>query len=104
MTIQRLDPGARLSEAVVHGGVVYLAGHVSDSPEAGVEQQTREILESIDRHLAAAGTSKSRLLSVSICASASITDSASVRSASSSDCVARFMAEPTSRVICTSSP
>ena len=66
MTIQRLDPGARLSEAVVHGGLVYLAGHVSDSPEAGVEQQTREILEGIDRHLAAAGTSKSTLLSVSI--------------------------------------
>ena len=66
MTIQRLDPGARLSEAVVHGGLVYLAGHVSDDPDAGVEQQTREILEGIDRHLAAAGTSKSRLLSVSI--------------------------------------
>ena len=31
-----------------------------------MEQQTREILEAIDRHLAAAGTSKSRLLSVSI--------------------------------------
>lgn len=66
MTIQRLDPGARLSAAVVHGGLVYLAGHVSDDPDAGVEQQTREILGSIDRHLAAAGTSKSNLLTVSI--------------------------------------
>lgn len=66
MTIQRLDPGARLSEAVVHGGLVYLAGHVGSDPDAGVEQQTREILESIDGHLAAAGTSKSKLLTVSI--------------------------------------
>lgn len=66
MTIQRLEPGARLSEAVIHGGLVYLAGHVSDNPAATVQEQTREILAEIDRHLAAAGTDKSRLLTVSI--------------------------------------
>jgi enamine deaminase RidA (YjgF/YER057c/UK114 family) len=66
VTIQRLDPGARLSEAVVHGGLVYLAGHVSDDPNANVQEQTREILEGIDRHLAAAGTDRSKLLTVSI--------------------------------------
>ena len=66
MSIQRLDPGARLSEAVVHGGLVYLAGHVSDDPNASVQEQTREILEGIDRHLAAAGTDRSKLLTVSI--------------------------------------
>jgi enamine deaminase RidA (YjgF/YER057c/UK114 family) len=66
MTILRLEPGARLSEAVVHGGLVYLAGHVSGDPAAGVRAQTEEILAEIDRHLAAAGTDKSKLLTVSI--------------------------------------
>lgn len=66
MSIERLEPGTRLSEAVIHGGLVYLAGHVSDDPDASVREQTRQALDQIDRHLAAAGTSKSRLLTVSI--------------------------------------
>jgi len=66
VSITRLEPGARLSAAVVHGGLVHLAGHVSDHPDASVREQTREILEEIDRHLALAGTSKSKLLTVSI--------------------------------------
>ena len=66
MSIQRIDPGTRLSGAVVHGGLVYLAGHVSDDPDASVREQTRQVLEQIDAHLAAAGTGKSRLLTVSI--------------------------------------
>ena len=66
MTIQRLDPGARLSQAVIHGGLVYLAGHVGSDPDASVGEQTRDALEQIDRHLAAAGSSKSKLLTVQI--------------------------------------
>jgi len=66
VSIQRLDPGRRLSEAVVHGGLVYLAGHVSDDAGASVREQTRQVLAQIDAHLAAAGTGKSRLLTVSI--------------------------------------
>jgi len=66
VSITRLEPGARLSAAVVHGGLVYLAGHVSNHPDASVREQTREILEEIDRHLALAGSSKSKLLTVSI--------------------------------------
>lgn len=66
MSINRLEPGARLSQAVVHGGLVYLAGHVSEHPAASVGEQTQEILEAIDRHLALAGTSRSKLLTVSI--------------------------------------
>lgn len=66
MSIERLEPGARFSEAVVHGGLVYLAGHVSSDPDADVREQTRQILEQIDGHLALAGTSRSKLLTVSI--------------------------------------
>jgi len=48
VSIDRIDPGARFSSAVVHGGLVFLAGHVSHNGDAGVREQTREILESID--------------------------------------------------------
>ena len=66
MTIERFDPGRRFAQAVAHGDTVYLAGHTASDPEAGVYEQTHEILQLIDRHLAAAGTDKSRLLSASI--------------------------------------
>lgn len=66
MSITRLEPGKRLSEAVVHGGLVYLAGHVSDRADASVLEQTRDCLAEIDRHLAMAGTDKSKLLTIQI--------------------------------------
>ena len=66
MAIQRIDPGVRFSQAVVHGDLVYLAGHTSDHAAAGVYEQTRDILAQIDAHLAAAGSDKSKLLSASI--------------------------------------
>jgi enamine deaminase RidA (YjgF/YER057c/UK114 family) len=66
MSIRRIDPGKRLSQAVVHGGLVYLAGHVGSEPGADVREQTRDILAQIDAHLAAAGTDKSKLLTVSV--------------------------------------
>lgn len=68
MTIQRIQMGPRMSQAVVHGGVVYLAGQVAprESKETTVAGQTRVILAQIDQLLAQAGTSKHKLLSVSI--------------------------------------
>jgi enamine deaminase RidA (YjgF/YER057c/UK114 family) len=66
VTIERFDPGRRFAQAVVHGDTVYLAGHTASNPSASVYDQTVEILAAIDRHLAAAGTDKSRLLSASI--------------------------------------
>ena len=66
MSIQRIDPGVRFSQAVVSGDLVFLAGHTSDDAAAGVYEQTVDILAQIDAHLAAAGTDKSRLLSVNI--------------------------------------
>jgi enamine deaminase RidA (YjgF/YER057c/UK114 family) len=66
VSIVRIDPGQRFSSAVVYGGLVFLAGHVAQDADAGVREQTREILESIDRHLAEAGTDKSRLISVQV--------------------------------------
>jgi len=64
--IQRLQPGPRLSAAVVHGGIVYVSGQVPDTLNADVATQTREILAKIDRLLAEAGSDKSRLLNVNV--------------------------------------
>lgn len=66
MSIKRIESGARMSQAVVANGFVYLAGQVATDPKADVEGQTRQVLGEIDRLLAAAGTSKQRILSATI--------------------------------------
>lgn len=66
MSIERIDPGRRFAQVVVHGDTVYLAGHVAGNTSAGVYEQTVEILAAIDGHLAAAGSDRSKLLSASI--------------------------------------
>jgi enamine deaminase RidA (YjgF/YER057c/UK114 family) len=66
-SIERLEIGPRMSQAVIHNGVVYLAGQVAaDAPGASVKEQTKNILDRIDKLLAAAGTDKTKLLSVTI--------------------------------------
>jgi len=66
MTIERIKPGPRMSQAVVHGNTVYLAGQVADDPSADVAGQTEQILAKIDGLLAEAGSDKSRILSANI--------------------------------------
>jgi enamine deaminase RidA (YjgF/YER057c/UK114 family) len=66
MTIRRLAAEERLSGAVVHGGLVWLAGQVADDPTLDTEGQTADILRQIDALLAEAGTDKSRLLSATV--------------------------------------
>jgi enamine deaminase RidA (YjgF/YER057c/UK114 family) len=64
--IQRLHLGARMSQAVIHGDTVYLAGQVAADPTKDVPGQTREVLDAIDRLLAEAGSDKTRILSATI--------------------------------------
>jgi len=66
MSIERIKVGPRMSQAVVHGVTVYLAGQVADDSSADVAGQTRQILAKIDRLLAEAGTDKSKLLSANV--------------------------------------
>lgn len=67
MTIQRIEPGPRMSAAVVHGDTVYLAGQVTKNAVGkSVTEQTKDILSIIDGLLAQAGTDKSKLLSANI--------------------------------------
>lgn len=63
--ITRLESGPRMSQAVIHNGIVYLAGQVG-APGASVTDQTRAVLAAIDRLLAAAGTDRTRLLTAQI--------------------------------------
>lgn len=66
MAIRRLAEEARLSGAVVHGGVVYLAGQVADDATLDAEGQTADILAQIDTLLAEAGATKAGLVSVTV--------------------------------------
>ena len=67
MTIQRINPGKRMSEAVIHGNTIYLAGQVADKTAGkSVKEQTAEILATIDRILKDAGSDKSKLLQTTI--------------------------------------
>ena len=67
MTIKRIEIGARMSRAVIHGNTVYLAGITAREKLGGsVKEQTQEILSIIDTLLTAAGTDKSKALSANI--------------------------------------
>ena len=68
MSIERLHSGQRMSQAVIHGDTVYLAGQVAqDAKGAPVAEQTKNILDRIDGLLAEAGSDKSKILSATIC-------------------------------------
>lgn len=60
MSIQRIEPGVRMSGAVVHGNTVYLAGRVGEGET--VTDQCKSALAEVDRLLAAAGNHKSKIL------------------------------------------
>jgi enamine deaminase RidA (YjgF/YER057c/UK114 family) len=67
MPIERLHPGPRMSQAVIHNHVVYLAGQVAGNAHGkSVAEQTKDILATIDALLEQAGTDKSRILSATI--------------------------------------
>ncbi len=58
-----------MSQVIIHGDTVYLAGQVANKTAGGtVTEQTREILARIDQLLAEAGTDKSNVLQASILA------------------------------------
>ncbi|KQM19280.1 RidA family protein [Novosphingobium sp. Leaf2] len=65
MTITRIDQGPRMSEAVIHGNTIYLAGQVGE-PGEDVTAQTKTALAEIEALLAKAGSSKDHLLSATI--------------------------------------
>ena len=67
MTINRIGVGPRMSKAVVHGNIVYLAGQVAEKTVGkSVAEQTQEIVGIIDSLLAEAGSDKTKILSATI--------------------------------------
>ena len=65
MSIQRIGSGPRMSQAVIHGDTVYLAGQVG-APGESVTAQTKAVLASVEALLAQAGSDKSKILSATI--------------------------------------
>ena len=63
--ITRLHPDDRMSQAVIHGDTIWLAGQVGE-PGEDVVAQTRTALAEIESLLAEAGSSKSKILSATI--------------------------------------
>lgn len=66
MSLKRINPGKRLSDATIHNGVVYLAGQVPEDASLPIREQTRSVLAQIDALLAEAGTDKTRILTTTI--------------------------------------
>ncbi len=67
MSITRIGVGKRMSQAVIHGGKVYLAGIVAEAAAGkSVLEQTKDVLSQIDLILKEAGTDKSRILKANI--------------------------------------
>ena len=64
MTIERAELSTRMSQVVVHGDTIYLAGQVGSGVD--VTAQTKDMLSEVDRLLASVGSSKSKILSATI--------------------------------------
>ena len=62
--IERIDTGERSSKIVKHNGVVYLTGQVAEGET--IQDQVRTCLHDIEELLARAGSSKEKMLRVTI--------------------------------------
>ncbi|MDO5641283.1 MAG: RidA family protein [Paracoccus sp. (in: a-proteobacteria)] len=65
MSITRIGSGPRMSQIVIHGDTVYLAGQVG-TEDADITTQARDALAQVDALLAQAGTDKSHALQVTV--------------------------------------
>jgi len=67
MSITRSESNNRMSQCVVHGNTVYLAGQVAQNAKGGsITEQTQDILAAIDKLLATGGSDKANILSATI--------------------------------------
>lgn len=64
--LKRIDPGPRLSEASVHGDLIYCSGMIPEDVSQDIIGQTRQALAEIDSLLAKGGSDKTRILSAVI--------------------------------------
>jgi enamine deaminase RidA (YjgF/YER057c/UK114 family) len=67
MALKRIEPGKRMSAAVIHNGMVYLAGYTPEKALGkSVAEQTKDILDQIDDTLKEAGTHKTNIVKANI--------------------------------------
>jgi len=67
MSITRFESNHRMSQGVVHGDTVYLAGQVAQNAKAGsITDQTKDILQAIEKLLSQAGSNKANILCATI--------------------------------------
>ena len=67
MSLKRIGAGHRMSDAVIHGGKVYLSGYIAEETVGqSVKAQTADILAQIDETLAQAGSDKTKILKANI--------------------------------------
>ena len=67
MSLKRIGAGNRMSEAVIHDGMVYLAGMVAETTVGkSVKEQTKDILSQIDDMLKQAGSDKTKIVKANI--------------------------------------
>lgn len=64
--IRRIDPGPRLSEAVVYGERVYCSGMIPEDTSQDITGQVKQALGEIDALLARGGSDKTKILSAVI--------------------------------------
>lgn len=64
--MKRLNPGKRMSGAVIANGTLYISGQVADDVDASLEVQTKQVLAKIDQYLEEAGSCRSNLAMVNI--------------------------------------
>lgn len=70
--VDNLKPNGHYSQAVIHNGLVYVSGQFSVNPETGeklfgtMEEEARRVLQNIDKILQKAGSSKEKVLKVTI--------------------------------------
>jgi len=66
MSITRHHTNQRMSQIVIHGDTIYLAGQVAADASADISVQTQQVLQKIDTLLAEAGSDKNKILSAQI--------------------------------------
>lgn len=65
-TVTRIDPGPRLSEASVHGNLIYCSGMIPEDTTQDITGQVKQALGEIDSLLARGGSDKTKILSAVI--------------------------------------
>ena len=66
MSITRKHSNQRMSQLVIHGNTIYLAGQVAKDRSADISVQTQQVLDKVNVLLAEAGSDKSKILSAQV--------------------------------------